>query len=86
MIGDADPGRVLRVRPWGLRGLRAAPSAAVPVYRYDPARQVAVAPDGELWVDSEEGKTWSSVAELDGDEGRSETWNWDEGKDVTESW
>jgi hypothetical protein len=39
-----------------------------------------------LWVNSEEGKTWSSIAELDGDEGRSESWGWDDGKDVTESW
>jgi hypothetical protein len=41
---------------------------------------------GELWIKSKKGKTWSSVAELDGDEGRSEHWDWDDGKDVTEGW
>jgi hypothetical protein len=58
----------------------------VPVYWYDPVRQVALSADGELWVTSEQGKTWSSIAELDGDEGRSEQWGWDDGKDVTEGW
>lgn len=74
------------VRPWGLRGLRSAPPAVVPVYRYDPVQQVALTRDGELWVKSEKGKTWSSITELDGDEGRSEDWGWDDGKDVTEGW
>jgi len=54
--------------------------------RYDPVRQVAVTASGELWIGSNDGKKWSSVAELDGDEGRSEAWGWDDGKDVTESW
>lgn len=81
-----DPCRVSTVRPWGLRGLRPAPPAVVPVYRYDPVRQVALTPSGELWINSVEGKSWSSIVELDGDEGRSETWGWDEGKDVTEGW
>ncbi len=58
----------------------------VPAYRYDPVRQVAVTLDDELWINSKKGKTWSSVAELDGDEGRSESWSWDDGKDVTEGW
>lgn len=53
---------------------------------YDPVRQVAVTPDGQLWITSADAATWSSVAELDGDEGRSETYGWDDGKDVTESW
>jgi hypothetical protein len=56
------------------------------VYKYDPVRQVALTCDGELWINSQKGKTWSSVAELDGDEGRSEHWDWDDGKDVTEGW
>lgn len=86
MTGGADPRRVSAVRPWGLRGLRPAPLADVPVYRYDPVRQVALTSGGELWINSNEGKTWSSIAELDGDEGRSETFGWDDGKDVTESW
>ncbi|HWR46873.1 MAG TPA: putative ATP-grasp-modified RiPP [Pseudonocardiaceae bacterium] len=86
MSGDVDPRRVSAVRPWGLRGLRPVPQAGVPVYRYDPVRQVALTSGGELWVNSEEGKTWSSILELDGDEGRSEDWGWDEGKDVTEGW
>lgn len=86
VTGEADPRGVSVVRPWGLRGLRRAPSGDVPVYRYDPIRQVAVTPGGELWVDSTEGKTWSSITELDGDEGRSEDWGWDDGKDVTEGW
>jgi hypothetical protein len=60
-------------------------SEEVPVYRYDPVRQVELNADGELWVSSEQGKTWSSTLELDGDEGRSEQWGWDDdGKDVTE--
>jgi putative ATP-grasp target RiPP len=83
---EASPRRVTVVRPWGLRGLRPAPPGDVPAYRYDSIRQVAVTPGGELWVDSNEGKTWSSILELDGDEGRSEQWGWDEGKDVTEGW
>jgi hypothetical protein len=58
----------------------------VPGYRYDPVRQVALTCTGELWADSPEGKRWSSIFELDGDEGRSEQWGWDEGKDVTEGW
>lgn len=86
MTGEAGPRRVSVVRPWGLRGLRRAPTAEVPVYRYDPVRQVALTSGGELWINSTEGKTWSSIAELDGDEGRSESWGWDDGKDVTESW
>ena len=86
MTGEAAPRGVLGVRPWGLRGLRSAPLAEVPLYRYDPIRQVAQTPDGQLWIDSTEGKTWSSIAELDGDEGRAESWGWDDGKDVTESW
>jgi hypothetical protein len=44
----------------------------VPVYQYDPARRVALTCNGQLWINSENGKTWSSIAELDGDEGRSE--------------
>ena len=76
----------LPVRPWGLRGLQSAPPAVVPMYRYDPVRQVALTCDGKLWINSEEGKTWSSITELDGDEGRSEDWGWDDGKDVTEGW
>ena len=86
MTGDVGPRWVSAVRPWGLRGLRPAPPAEVPVYRYDPVRQVALTRDGELWVNSDEGKTWSSIVELDGDEGRSEGWGWDDGKDVTEGW
>lgn len=86
MVGETDPSRVSTVRPWGLRGLRPVPSAVVPVYRYDPVRQVALTSDGELWINSVEGRCWSSIVELDGDEGRSETWGWDEGKDVTEGW
>jgi putative ATP-grasp target RiPP len=86
VTGEAAPRRVSVVRPWGLRGLRPAPPADVPLYRYDPVRQVALTSDGELWINSKEGKTWSSIAELDGDEGRSEAWGWDDGKDVTESW
>lgn len=82
-----DDQELLAVRPWGLRGLRPAPGVAdPPEYRYDPVRQVAVTADGRLWSASAAGKTWSSVAELDGDEGRSETYGWDDGKDVTESW
>ncbi|MGH3867896.1 MAG: putative ATP-grasp-modified RiPP [Pseudonocardiaceae bacterium] len=86
MSDEAGPRRVPVVRPWGLRGLRPAPPAGVPVYQYDPVRQVALTCDGELWINSQNGKTWSSVAELDGDEGRSEHWDWDDGKDVTEGW
>lgn len=56
------------------------------MYRYDPVRQVALSADGELWVGSEQGKQWSSILELDCDEGRSEQWGWDDGKDVTEGW
>lgn len=88
MAGEVDPrptSAVGAVRPWGLRGLRPAPLAEVPVYRYDPVRQVALSADGELWVTSEQGKEWCSILELDGDEGRSEQWGWDDdGKDVTE--
>jgi putative ATP-grasp target RiPP len=84
--GEAGPRGVSVVRPWGLRGLRPAPPAGVPVYRYDPVRQVALTCDGELWINSHEGKTWSSITELDGDEGRSEDWGRDDGKDVTEGW
>lgn len=81
-------GSELLVRPWGLRGLRPVSGMVgpLPAYRYDPVRQVAVTADGQLWITSIDGKTWSSVAELDGDEGRSETYGWDDGKDVTESW
>jgi putative ATP-grasp target RiPP len=86
MTGEAAPREVSVVRPWGLRGLRSAPPAEVPSYRYDQIRQVALTPGGHLWINSQEGKTWSSIAELDGDEGRSESWGWDDGKDVTESW
>ncbi|MGH3833998.1 MAG: putative ATP-grasp-modified RiPP [Pseudonocardiaceae bacterium] len=86
MTGETDPGRAAMVRPWGLRGLRPAPPGGVPGYRYDPVRQVALTSSGELWIHSEEEKTWSSIAGLDGDQGRSETWGWDEGKDVTEGW
>lgn len=86
MLGDADPRQGPAVRPWGLRGLRAAPPTVEPTYRFDPVRQVALTPDGQLWITSAEGKAWSSVAELDGDEGRAETYGWDDGKDVTESW
>jgi len=86
VTGEAGPGRASAVRPWGLRGLRSAPPAMPPVYRYDPVRQVALTSGGELWVNSDEGKRWSSIAELDGDEGRSEAWGWDDGKDVTEGW
>lgn len=86
MSDAASPRRVSVVKPWGLGGLRPAPPAGVPVYQYDRVRQVAVTPGGELWVDSNEGKRWSSVAELDGDEGRSEHWDWYECKDVTEGW
>jgi putative ATP-grasp target RiPP len=89
VAGETSPRPASRggsVRPWGLRGLRPTPAAEVPVYRYDPVRQVALSADGELWVASEQGKTWSSIAELDGDEGRSEQWGWDDGKDVTEGW
>jgi len=84
--GEAGRGGLSVARPWGLRGLRPAPPADLPMYRYDPVRQVALTCSGELWIDSEEGRTWSSIAELDGDEGRAEVWGWDEGKDVTESW
>jgi hypothetical protein len=70
----------------GVKGLQPAPPAEVPMYRYDPIRQVALTSGGEFWVNSNEGKTWSSIAELDGDEGRAETFDWDDGKDVTESW
>lgn len=86
MTGEVVPRRVSVVRPWGLRGLRSTPLADVPLYRYGSIRQVALTPDGQLWINSTEGKTWSSIAELDGDEGRSESWGWDDGKDVTESW
>ncbi|MGH3870624.1 MAG: putative ATP-grasp-modified RiPP [Pseudonocardiaceae bacterium] len=86
MTSDADQKAVSAIRPWGLRGLRPAPPAEAPVYRYDPIRQVALTSDGELWVNSEKAKTWSSITELDGDEGRSEDWGWDDGKDVTEGW
>lgn len=73
------------VRPWGLRGLRAAPPASAgPDIRYDDDLQVAVTTDGTPWVKEEPAKQWSSVAELDGDEGRSEQWGWDTSKDVTE--
>lgn len=86
MTGEVEPRRGSALRPWGLRGLRAAPPADVPLYRYDPVQQVALTYGGELWINSEAGKTWSSIIELDGDEGRSEQWGWDEGKDVTEGW
>ncbi len=86
MTAEVDPKGVLTVRPWGLKGLRSSPPGDVPVYRYDPVRQVALTSGGELWINSKEGKTWSSIIELDGDEGRSEQWGWDEGKDVTEGW
>ena len=86
MTGEARPRWDSAVRPWGLRGLRSAPPVVVPVYRYDPVRQVALTCGGELWVNSEKGKAWSSITELDGDEGRSEDWGWDDGKDVTEGW
>ncbi len=86
MNDEADSKPVSTLRPWGLRGLRLAPQGDVPMCRYDPVRQVAVTASGELWIGSNDGKKWSSVAELDGDEGRSEAWGWDDGKDVTESW
>jgi hypothetical protein len=70
----------------GAKGSTTGAPAEVPMYRYDPIRQVALTSGGELWVNSNEGKTWSSIAELDGDEGRAETFGWDDGKDVTESW
>jgi len=53
--GEAGPRVVSVVRPWGLRGLRPASPAGVPVYRYDPVRQVALTCDGEppLWAEIE---------------------------------
>lgn len=86
VTGEVRAGRFRVVRPWGLRGLRPVPPGDAPEYRYDLVRQVALTSSGELWINSKEGKTWSSIAELDGDEGRSESWGWDDGKEVTESW
>lgn len=86
MLGEVDSSAASPVRPWGLRGLSAAPAAVQPAYHFDAVRQVALTSDGQLWITAAEGKTWSSVAELDGDEGRSETYGWDDGKDVTERW
>lgn len=62
MSGEVDVRGVSMVRPWGLRGLRPAPPAGVPVYRYDPVRQVAVTLGDELWINSKKGKTWSARA------------------------
>lgn len=72
------------VRPWGLRGLRPMPAATMPDYQYDPMRQIAVTPTGEPWLFAVKGSNHSSIAELDGDEGRSEQFGEDAGKDVTE--
>lgn len=72
-------------RPWGLlRGLAPAAARPRPDYRYDPVRQIAVTLAGEPWTRTVEGSNHSSVAERDGDEGRSEDWGEDAGKDVTE--
>lgn len=72
-------------RPWGLRGLCPAPSSSIaPDFHYDEDRQIAVVDDGTPWVLAKPAKEWSSVAELDGDEGRSEAYGWDTGKDITE--
>lgn len=72
------------VRPWGLRGLRPMPATEMPDYRYDPVRQIAVTPAGEPWLFEVKGSNHSSIAELDGDEGKSEQFGEDAGKDVTE--
>lgn len=71
-------------RPWGLRWVRPAAALVPPAFRYCPVRQVAVSVDGSggLWMD-EDGKKWSSIAEKDGDEGRSEDWGWDTSGDVS---
>jgi len=71
-------------RPWGLRWLRPTPARVPPAYRYCPARQLAVSADdsGRLWMDSD-GKEWSSITELDGDEGKSEDYGWDTTGDVS---
>jgi putative ATP-grasp target RiPP len=49
MTSEAGPRRASVVRPWGLRDLQPAPPAEVPMYRYDPIRQVALTSGGELW-------------------------------------
>lgn len=57
MIGEAAQRGFGGEGPWGLRGLRPAPLSVVPVYRYDPVRQVALTCGGELWINSKKGKT-----------------------------
>lgn len=80
--GDGDHDG--RMRPWGLRGLVPTPGVTLSAYRYDPDRQIAVTSAGDPWLFAAEGSNHSSIAELDGDEGRSESWGEDAGKDVTE--
>ncbi len=50
----------------GAEDLRPVPPAALPVYRYDPVRQVELKSDGEWWINSIDRMRGSSVANPDG--------------------
>lgn len=68
--------------PLPLQGMVSIPAnnTAVPEYRYDPERQIAVDPHGEPFRMGKKGKEWTSYesTHTDGDGGDNETWGWEE--------
>lgn len=68
--------------PLPLQSLVTVPAerTALPEYRYDPVRQLAVNPSGEPLEMGKKGKDWTSYdsTHTDGDGGDNETWGWEE--------
>jgi hypothetical protein len=67
------------VRPWNLRGARAgSPGVRIGDWRYDHVLQVALLADGRRLADAMAADpSADSVSDLDGDEGKSEDWQYD---------
>lgn len=74
-----DAPSAIGVRPWNLRGATAgSPGVRINTWRYDHDRQVALLADGRRLTDVVAADpSADSVSDLDGDEGKSEDWQYD---------
>lgn len=72
-------GRAPDTIPLVMRALVPAPNRAIPDYRYDPARQVAVDSKGQPLLPDLQ-KDWTTIdgTHTDGDGGDNESWTWEE--------
>ncbi|MGQ0717018.1 MAG: hypothetical protein ACT4NP_06810 [Pseudonocardiales bacterium] len=79
-VGHDAPSPV-GIRPWNLRGVQVMDrcGARVGVWRYDHDRQLAFTRDGHLVTEIiAADPSADSVTDLDGDEGKSEDWEYED--------